>query len=195
MGDDDHLVDLFMVEHRSQDQLVLRVQIAAQAICGADRQLRDLEGLLIASGEHAAADRLMNFGLGGKEAIDIGGRHAKIASDIGDIRLGIAIMPEQPLRRLQNPRNIVLPCGVEDIAGFVHEQFRFTTDEFKISSVVNRNFRHVNCGILTFGQRSCRLQALVGAQFGHQKVPKALVLAEMWRPSACMTWMGIGSSS
>ena len=129
-GDDNHLVDLFVIKHGRDDQLILSLQVAAQAVGSADRQPGNLIGLLIAAREHAPADRLMDFGLGSKETIDIGGRHAEIARDIGDIGLGVAVMPEQPLRRLQNPADILLPRTVEDVRSLVHGNLRFTTDEF-----------------------------------------------------------------
>ena len=135
-GDDDHLMHLFLVEHRLDGQAVLLMHVAAQTVRSADRQLRGRTGHLVDGAEHAAADRLMDLHLRGKEAVDVGRRHAEIAGDVGDVGLGIAVVAEQPLGRIEDAPDIFLPGGIHWVFGDVHS---FQALDLRLTIF---NFRH-----------------------------------------------------
>ena len=119
--DDDHLMDLLVVEHDFQRHLVLRMHVATQPLLGADRQVGDLVGHLVAGAEHPAADGLVDFDLGGEETVDVGRRHAEFAGDVGDIGLAVTIVPEQAFGAVENAGDILLAGGVgHDAGGFGH---------------------------------------------------------------------------
>ncbi len=122
--DDDHLMDLLLVEHGLECHLVLRMNVATKPRLGTERQVHDLVGHLVAGAEHAAADRLVDFDLGGEETVDVGRRHAKFAGNVGDIGLAAAIVPEQALGAVENACNTLLPGGIGDyVGGFGHGSF------------------------------------------------------------------------
>lgn len=105
---DDHFMDLLLVEHRLDGELVLPQRIAPQPLGSTEWQMRDFQRLLVARAEHAQAKCLVDFRLRRKEAIDVGRRHIELARDIGDVCLGIAVMAEQPLGGLKNARHVFL---------------------------------------------------------------------------------------
>src|SRR6185369_8137202 len=70
--------------------------------CGRLRA-RNRPGLLLDRAQAMLADRLDNRVLGGKEAVDVGGRHLQLSGDVGHGGLGEAKPTEQRLRGLDDP--------------------------------------------------------------------------------------------
>ena len=56
--------------------------------------------------------RLVDFRLGRKETVNIRGRHAEIASDIGDRRLAVAVVAKQLFGGIEDPRYVFLTCRI-----------------------------------------------------------------------------------
>jgi hypothetical protein len=59
-----------------------------------------------------SGDRFIDLGLGGEEAIDIGGRHGELARDVGDRRLLKADLLVETRRGFENPAARILFLGV-----------------------------------------------------------------------------------
>jgi hypothetical protein len=74
-------------------------------------------GHIVAGKQHAAADGLVDFDLGGEETVDVGRRHAEFAGDIGNIGLAVTIVAEEALGAVENARDILLAGGVGRYAG------------------------------------------------------------------------------
>ena len=53
-------------------------------------------------GEQATGDRLVDLGLGREKPVNVGGRHAQFAGDVGDRRLFEADLSEQPLSNFKD---------------------------------------------------------------------------------------------
>ena len=98
---------------------VLQMRMTRRSFSSAERS--GLGGHGAGLVDHLAGDllqhRLGDRGLGGEEAVDVGGRHAELGGDVGDRRLQVAELPVEALRRLHDPAARRLGGRLVDGAG------------------------------------------------------------------------------
>lgn len=144
-GDDDHLVNLLLVYHGLERDAVLLQYMIAQPLGGTDRAPGIGQSHLITGLEHAFGKSLVDIRLGREETVDVGRRHAKLTSDVRDIGLGVAVVSEQPLRRIEDTGDVFLTVRFDGLSvGFHLGSAFFTCDEFHFSSALNRHRSFVN---------------------------------------------------
>jgi hypothetical protein len=71
----------------------------------------------------------VDLDLGGKEAVDVGRRHAEVAGNVGNGRLRITVVAKQPLGGVENAGHILLSRGFKGVFGdVVHEFYHLNYD-------------------------------------------------------------------
>ncbi len=99
-----HLMDLDLADHLRDRRLVFLDNVGLQFFTRRDRPLRKVEQRDFSHGQHTLGQSFVDLGLRGVKAINVGGRHAEFARDVGDRGLRVPVMPKQTLRLVENPR-------------------------------------------------------------------------------------------